>query len=52
MNILKGGFQWTIFFTYDMGRLKARELEDEHMDTFELEKGRPPRENLKRNRKK
>lgn len=35
-----------------MGRLKAKELEDEHMGTFELEKGRLPRGNLKRHRKK
>lgn len=33
-------------------QLKAKEIEDEHMDAFEKEKGRLPRGNLKRNRKK
>ncbi|AEE51649.1 hypothetical protein [Haliscomenobacter hydrossis] len=54
MNLAVGWLRYIarILLTSIMGRLKAKELEDEHMDAFELEKGRLPRGNLKRNRKK
>lgn len=54
MNLAVGWLRYIarILLTNILGRLKAKEIEDEHMDAFEQEKGRLPRGNLKRNRKK
>lgn len=54
MNLAVGWLRYIarILLINIFGRLKAKEIEDEHMDAFEQEKGRPPRGNLKRNRKK
>lgn len=54
MNLAVGWLRYIakIILFNIFGRLKAKELEDEYMDAFEEEKGRLPRGNLKRNRKK
>lgn len=54
MNLAVGWLRYIarILLTNIFGRLKAKEIEGEHMDAFEQEKGRLPRGNLKRNRKK
>lgn len=56
LNILNLAVGWFRYFARILlkdiaGRKKAEEIEDEYINTFEKEKGRLPRGNLRKNRK-